>query len=157
MRRIQGTILAAAVILASAGSVYAQTSVNTMIEVTRSDIQADRKAIVAHNLPLTEAQSAAFWPVYNSYRAELNRLGDRLWALVTDFAKNYQTLTDDKAATFTSEMLSIQNHIATTKSEYQAKFTAVLPAKLVMRFYQIDNKLDAILMMDAASGIPLAK
>jgi hypothetical protein len=33
----------------------------------------------------------------------------------------------------------------------------VIPAKLVLRFYQIENKLDTIVMLDASAGIPLAK
>lgn len=157
MSRLYATIAAVIVVLATAGTVYAQTSVRSDIEVTRSDIQADRKAIVADNLPLTDAQAAAFWPVYNAYRMDLTKLGDRLVTLITDYAKNYDTLDDTKAAAYTTEFLGIQKDIVAVKAKYQSKFTAVVPAKLVMRFYQIENKLDTIIMLDAVASVPLAK
>jgi hypothetical protein len=33
----------------------------------------------------------------------------------------------------------------------------VLPEKKVLRFYQLENKMDAVIQLDLASGIPLAK
>ena len=53
-----------------APAAYAQSTTDD-VEITRSDIQADRKAIVAANLGLTDAEGTAFWPVYNAYRLEM--------------------------------------------------------------------------------------
>jgi hypothetical protein len=35
------------------------------------------------------------------------------------------------------------------------RFKRVLPAMLVARFYQIENKLDAVVMMDLAMSVPV--
>ncbi len=156
-----GTPLAACVLaLAGAGSAFAQSpapAVRTDIEVTRADIQADRKTIVADNLPLSETQAAAFWPLYREYRAEMDKIGDRMVNALTEYAKSYQSLTDAQAGKLVNDWLAIQKDIPGVRAKYLPKFSAVLPMKLVARFYQIENKLDTIVMMDLVIGVPLVK
>ena len=38
-----------------------------------------------------------------------------------------------------------------------SRFKKILPARKVMRFFQADNKLDAILLAQLASVVPLAR
>jgi hypothetical protein len=156
MKRWQAPI--AALILSSAivGTTYAQ-SAQSDIAVTRAQIQADRQKIVADNLPLTDAQATAFWPVYREYRGEVAKLGDRMVAMVSDYALRYDTVTDDQAYKMTTEYMSIQKDTLKLREKYLTKFNAVLTPKLVMRFLQIENKLDTILMVAAVDGIPLVK
>ena len=127
------------------------------VEITRADIQADRKAIVADNLSLTDEQGAAFWPVYQEYRNEMAKIGDRAVKLVTDYAKGYDTLNDAQASALTTEYLSIQKDIIKVKEKYRPRFEKAVPAKLVLRFYQIENRLDTIMQVEVLSAIPLAK
>ena len=156
MKKWNAAIVATAFVFAIVGTVKAETIQND-IAITRADIQADRQAIVADSMKLADAQATAFWPVYRNYRAELAKLGDRTVKLVTDYATNYDTLTDAQASSLTTEFLSIQKDTLKVKEKFVPKFNAVLSPKLVMRFFQIENKLDTILMIDAVDGIPLAK
>ena len=156
MKKWNAAIVATAFVFAIVGTVKAETIQND-IAITRADIQADRQAIVADSMKLTDDQATAFWPVYRDYRAELAKLGDRTVKLVTDYAANYDTLTDAQASALTTEFLSIQKDTLKVKEKFVPKFKAVLSPKLVMRFFQIVNKLDTILMIDAVDGIPLAK
>jgi len=127
------------------------------VEITRADIQADRKAIVADNLSLTDEQGAAFWPVYQEYRNEMAKIGDRAVKLVTDYAKGYDSLTDAQATALMTEHLAIQKDVVRVKEKYRARFEKAVPAKLVLRFYQIENRLDTIMQVEVLSAIPLAK
>jgi hypothetical protein len=127
------------------------------VEITRADIQADRKALVAENLPLTDAQGGAFWPVYQEYRGEMSKIGDRTLKLITDYAEGYDTLTDVQASALMSEYLAIQKDSVRIKDKYRTRFEKVIPPKLALRFYQIENRLDAIIQMEVLSAIPLAK
>lgn len=147
--------LPALLALTLSGGVQAQT--RTAIEVTRGDIQADRKAILAANLPLSEAQATAFWPLYREYRSEMDVVGDRTVKLVTDYAASYDALIDDTASGLVTEHLAIQKDLVRIKTKYAPRFDKILPPKSVMRFYQLESKMDTILMMDLAAGIPLAK
>src|SRR5262245_23679145 len=127
------------------------------VEITRADIQADRKALVADNLPLTDAQGAAFWPVYQEYQGEMSKIGDRGLKLVTDYAKAYDTMTDAQATALMTEHLAIQKDVVKVKEKYRPRFEKAIPAKLVLRFYQIENRLDTILQVGVLSEIPMVK
>ncbi len=155
MRSFVVIVLTIALALVSAGTVAAQA--RTSIEVTRADIQADRQAIVAGNLPLSEAEAASFWPVYREYRAEMDKVGDKAVKTITDYATNYDTLTDEQASKLVSDSMEVQKAGMKVKEKYLPKFNQVLSGKSVMRFYQIENKLDTIVMMNLVAQIPLAK
>ena len=40
---------------------------------------------------------------------------------------------------------------------YLPEFLKILPGRTVARFYQIDNKMDAVLRYDLAAGIPVVE
>jgi hypothetical protein len=146
----------AVVLLSTLGSGVASAQ-RSEIELTRQEIQTERQAIVAKNLPLTEQQSAAFWPLYREYRGALAPLGDRYVALLTDYAGKYGSLTDPDADAMLKEFMTIQNEKMKVQSKYVDRFRKMLPATLVARFYQIENKLDVIVSYDLTSEIPLAQ
>ena len=127
------------------------------VEVSRQQLQADRQAIVAKNLPLSEPQAAGFWPVYREYRATLAPLGDRSVKLITDYAAKYGSLTDPDADAMLKESLAIQTERLKVQSKYVDRFKKIVPGTLVTRFYQIENKLDAIINYELAAQIPLAR
>ena len=133
----------------------AQAQVRHDIAVDRAAIQSDRQAIVAANLPLTEDQAKAFWPMFREYRAEMAKLGDRAVDLVLDYAKSFETLSDAQAAAMLDEYVAIQTSEAKIRSAWVPKFRKIIPPKAVTRFFQIENKLDAILRFAAADEIPL--
>jgi hypothetical protein len=142
-----------AMIAAIASTAWAQ--VEHEIALTRAEIQTERQAIVAENLPLTEEQAKAFWALFREYRQEMAGLGDRYVTLIEDYAKNYLTLTDEQAKKLLDEMLSIQKDETKIKSDWVSKFGKVLPMTAVARFYQIENKLDAVVRLELAGEIPL--
>jgi hypothetical protein len=142
-------------VLCTAAPVFAQARHD--IATDRATLQADRQAIVAANLPLTDAQAKTFWPMYNEYRGELGKLGDRYVDLVLDYAKNDPTLTDAQASGMLDEFFNIQKEELKIKTSWAPKFRKALPGKVVTRFYQIENKLDAIVRFDAADQIPLVE
>ena len=125
--------------------------------LTRAQLQSDRQAVVAANLPLTGEQAAAFWPVYREYRNTLAAAGDRLTNMILGYSKNYETLTDQQATQMLDEYLAIKQQEIKIRTDWAPKFRQVLPSKLVTRFYQIENKLDTIVMLDMVTGIPLVK
>jgi hypothetical protein len=127
------------------------------IALTRAEIQTERQAIVAENLSLTEEQAKAFWPLYRTYREEMQKLGDRAVALIEDYAKNYDTMTDVKAMALTKEFFEIQKKQVAIKTSWSPKFEKVIPGKAVARFFQIENKLDLIVQIEVAAEIPLVQ
>jgi len=131
-----------------------QEDLTSDIALTRASIQLRRQAIVTSVMDLTPSESQTFWPLYREYRIAMAKVGDRVQQLLVDYSGQYDTLTDDQAKKIMQEWLSIEMDV---KSKYISRFQKILPARKVMRFFQADNKLDAVLNAQLASVVPLAR
>ena len=58
-------LTALAVVFGLAATAMAQTGTTDM-DILRQKVKADKKLVVAANLQLTDAEGAAFWPVYDT-------------------------------------------------------------------------------------------
>jgi pyruvate formate-lyase activating enzyme-like uncharacterized protein len=125
------------------------------VQIARNLTEASRQATVASNLPLTEAQGNAFWPVYLQYRKDVTQQNERLGKLIQQYAAEYETMTDDAAKQLTRTYLDIDQKRLDLKNEYLKKFEKVLPAALVARAMQTEQKLDAMQAFTIARSIPL--
>lgn len=154
--RIRCTVIAL-LLLSMALPVLAQDKPADTMQIVREKIQADKKLLVAANMGLTEKEAKAFWPVYESYQKDLGLLNGRMLALIKDFAKNYQTMSDETAKKLVGEYLAIEGDRVTLKQSYLPKLRQALPEKKVARYLQIENKVEAVIRYELAEGIPLVK
>jgi hypothetical protein len=127
------------------------------IQLTRVLITAERQAIVTQAMDLTPEEMQGFWPLYREYRVEAAKVGDRIVALISAYAENYDNLTDPVADKLLSEFVSIEKQRAQLKTKYLPKFKKVIPARKVARFYQLENKLDITILNEMAENIPLIR
>jgi DNA-directed RNA polymerase len=121
----------------------------------RQEAGQDRRNIVRANMLLTETESARFWPLYEEYRAERQKIGDRRVRLVTDFLADEDSMTEDQARTLANEDFAIEKDISELKAKWYKKMTKVLSERTVARFFHIDEKLDAAADLARAANIPL--
>ena len=133
----------------------ASAQVRSEIELTRQQIQTERQALVAAAMELTDEQAAAFWPVYRDYRNELAPVGDRQVELILGYAERFGAVTDEYANQMLEDHLNIQSKKLEIQKMYVSRFLGVLQPMLVARFYQIENKLDAIVAFDLALSVPV--
>jgi hypothetical protein len=150
--------LAAAMVLA----LPAQAQVNENfaeyapdIEAARSILQTERKILIMREMSLTPAEADAFWPLYDEYVVARRELGDKRLGVITDYAANYQTMTNEMARDLADRSLKWESDVLKLKKKYVKKFRKVLPDTKVVRYFQLENKLDAIINFDLASQIPL--
>ena len=153
MRRI----FASLVVMSMVGAGTAAAQSRTDIEVLRQELRTDKQAVVAKNMHMTDAQATAFWPVYRAYQAEVSKVGDSYIKLLEGYGKTYETMKDADAETLIKNYFEMQEHKLKVQTDYVSKFKKVLPATLVARYYQIENKIDAIINLELAAGIPLVK
>ena len=148
-------VVLAMALVVCAPTVLAQVSETDQLQQLRAEIQADRQAVVAANLKLTEAEGAAFWPLYREYRGDMAKVGDRLQKLIQDYAVTYEKATAEQAKAMVDEMMSIQRADLKVKESYLPKFRKVLPEVKVARLLQIENKIDILIKLELAGAIPL--
>ena len=127
------------------------------MEIVKEKIKSDKKLLVATNMQLSESEANAFWPVYESYQAELGKLRDREIKLIEKFAASYETMSDDVAKNLLDGSLSIDSDHHKLRQSYLAKFRGVLPDAKVARYYQIESKIDAVMEYELARRIPLVR
>ena len=120
-------------------------------------IRADKKLFVAEVMQFTEAEAKAFWPVYESYQKDLARLFGRSEKLIDDYAKSYKAMTDGTAKKLLDESISIESDRLQLKKDYLPKFRKVLSEKMVARYYQLENKIYAVVNYELAGLIPLVE
>ena len=58
-------------------------------------------------MKLTDAQAEKFWPVYDAYTQETTKLGDASYALVKEYAQNYNDMTDAQADSLVEKMAGV--------------------------------------------------
>ena len=143
--------------LSTAQAQDASQSSSSQQQLDIAAAKAQRKAIVSQNMYLTEAQAKVFWPLYDAYERRMDKIEDRHIREINNYVASYKNLTDASANQKLDEVLSIQQARLQTQQEYVPKFRAVLPGVVVTRFFQIDNKLRAMVQCNIAQIVPLAQ
>jgi hypothetical protein len=127
------------------------------MQILQEKIKADKKLLVAENMQLTEKEAKAFWPVYENYQNEQFLLRMRVVKLIKDYGDAYGTMTDKIAKKLLDELMTIETVGLELRRAYLPKFRKVLPEMKVVRYYQIENKIKAVIDYELAARIPLIK
>jgi hypothetical protein len=135
----------------------AGVAADTNLEILRDSIRANKKALVAASLDLTNDEAQKFWPVYDRYQKDLTALNDRYIEIIRDYTAQFANMTDDQAMKLLDAYLKADADRVKLRQDYVAQVAAVLPGRKVARFFQIENKMDAIARYDLAANIPVVK
>lgn len=129
------------------------------IELSRAAIKAQKMEIIAKNLSLTSGEKDKFWALYGEYQDKMDSVSDMRVKLITDYADSLKSggPSDEKAWTMLDDYLSYETERLTTKKSFVEKFRQVLPSRKATRFFQLENKLEAIINFELARQIPLVQ
>ena len=159
-RRFQ--ILGLFLAIATATSAAAQGGVSgaltdQQLANARIMIQEGRKAIIREDLHLTAEEEAAFWPLYEDYRADLMPIQDRSVVLTANYMRKYEAgvLTDEYAEKMLADYFSIKGDLLMARKKYIRRFKKIMPMLKVTRFYQLENKMNADIDAELAFLVPL--
>ena len=159
-----------ALVLLMAGSVAAQTpsvqasekeaktlNLTAYAELLRSDVRAQKVAIITEVMHFTEAEDAAFWPIYREYDLEMAKLGDERVALIAEYASNYSNLTDAVAEKLASKALDLEAKRQALKSKYFDRFKTALSPRTALRFLQVEQQLLLLIDLQISAALPIVK
>lgn len=124
-----------------------------------ANIDYKRKRIVEANMKLTSDEANVFWPIYNTYRSEAEKLSKEHLALIFDYAKAYNTgkVSDDAAKDLLKRAEKLQDERQDLRSKYIERIAKDVSPTRAMRFLQIETQLDAMALLDLAREVPLAE
>jgi hypothetical protein len=125
------------------------------IQMLRENIRSSRKKIVAANMNLTADESTKFWPIFDQYQLELNKVGDMRWQLMKEYAASYPNVTAAQAQDFMQRSTTVDQQMIALRDKYVAIFEKVIPPKKAALWYQIDRQIDLVVNLQLASMLPL--
>lgn len=152
-------VVAVVFMISGAAQSLSQDKPSSNMDILREKIRADKKLVVALNMELTEAEARGFWPIYEQYQTDLQKINQRMANLLESYADDIRrkSLNDDKARKLIDEATAVDEAEAGLKSTYAPKLGKTLPMTKVVRYLQIENKIRAVVKYDIASGVPLVR
>jgi hypothetical protein len=125
------------------------------IEMLRADLRSQRKQITALNLPLTADEATKFWPIFDQYRQEAIKPNDERWALIKDYADNYNTMSDAQAQDYIKRSTAVDEQLQNLRMKYVPLMERVISPKKTALWYQIDRRIDLLINLQLSTVIPM--
>jgi len=145
-------------------AVLSETSISTpdaqldvYVTLLRTDLKAQRAAVIVSNMHFSDAETEVFWPVYNKYQKEQSKVGDEKVALIKDYVAHLDQLDDKKAKELTAKALGVEEQRLQIIKKYIGEFSKVLPAKQVARFFQLELQMQRMIDLQIATELPLVQ
>jgi len=135
---------------APAGAAPAQT-----VDSVRQAVRADKRAVVEKNMQLTPEEAKKFWPQYDAYQKELDKIHTRQTRAMLDYISSEASMTDANAKRIAREVMAADADEQKLRERTARKMLGVLPAKKAVRFLQIENKIRLIQRYDIAEQMRL--
>ena len=144
---IAGTIISSMVLFALP---------NNELELVMMAKTAEKKAVVLSNMKLKGETKENFGKLYEEYQVKLmkNRMAEL--KVIANYAKDHKNMTNENSDKLIIEWLSVEEAELVLKKEYMEKFKKVMPSADVIRYFQIENRIQLLREAKTASKIPLA-
>jgi hypothetical protein len=132
-----------------------EANLRAYVELLRSDLRTQKVAIITEMMEFSEAEDAAFWPIYREYELEMSKLGDERIALVQEYAKAYSAMTDAAADAIATKALDLESRRHAVKAKYYERFKQALPARTAARFLQVEHQILLLIDLQIAAALPI--
>jgi len=128
---------------------------NSFVELLRKDIKAEKTAVITMVMEFTDAESEIFWPLYREYEFEADKLVDSRIAVIREYAKSYDSMTNDIAKDLMGRVLKLQEKRLKLDKKYWKTFSKKLNPITAARFMQVNGQINDLIDLQIASELPL--
>ena len=132
--------------------------VGAKIRETQALVAKEFRQILREEMILTDEESQQFWPLYERYSAEKRVLNEPYLAALIEYVDRYYNgdLDDEHAVRLMNTYFEVEDARLKKRRDYVKKFGKVMSDVKVMRFFQLENKVQAEVNAALAVIIPLA-
>jgi uncharacterized membrane protein len=123
-------------------------------ELLRADVKAKRVAIITEIMQFSDADAATFWPLFRDYDYELSKLGDTKFQLISDYIKNYDDITNERADELASAAFTLESQRADLKKKHFDIMKKALSARTAARFFQVENQMQQVVDLQISANLP---
>jgi len=114
----------------------------------------DKKELVGMAMDLSASDSVKFWPLYDKYEKERQRLGRERLRIYSDYADNWENMTNTR----TDEIINrlFKNDAALTKlhQQYYTSIKTKMNAKQAAKFLQIETYFNTAIRSAVQDELP---
>jgi hypothetical protein len=129
--------------------------INSYIELLRSDVKTEKKALITEVMQFSEEDASKFWPIYKEYEFELDKLGDKRIAFIKEYAENYQKMTDVKADEIMQSAFNYQEERLDLKKDLYKSLKEKLSPSQAAKFIQLEHQIQLLIDLQINSELPL--
>lgn len=132
-----------------------KTNLEAYATLLRENIPDEKEQLIALVMFFDEADSAKFWPIYEQYRAELDKLNASAASSMDDYVRNNGRLTELQADHIVHNQTHFQSERAALLDKYYGKFKAALGPVTAARFFEAENQLLSLTDLQLSSKLPV--
>jgi hypothetical protein len=142
--------------LAPAARETREQNLRAYTELLRSDLRAQKVAVITEVMQFTEDEDRAFWPLYREYEAELARLNDARLALIDAYGQAYSTLSGAQASELVEKALDLEARRTALKQRFHQRLKGALPPVTAARVLQVEHQIGLLVDLQVAASLPIA-
>ena len=155
---ISRVIAVALLVAAMPAPAQEAADVGAKIRETQALVSTEFRQILREEMMLTDEESRKFWPLYERYSAERRAINEPYLAGLIEYVDRYFNgdLSDAHAERLMKTYFEVQQALLKNRRNYMRRFGEVMSSIKVMRFFQLENKVQAEVNAALALAIPLA-
>lgn len=117
----------------------------------------EKGAVLGSMLLLSEADAAKFWPIYDQYQSELDKLNASAAASIDNYVKNNGQLSAQQADEIVQQGTQFQSQRAELLDKYYAKVKDAVGPETAARFFEVESQLASLTDLQRASRLPVVE
>lgn len=141
--------------IGTTASAQDETTIKVYMEMLRSDVRAERVAIVTEVMDFTDKEAEKFWPVYRKFEKKFRGMNDQRIEILRDYAKTYWQISDNQASKLMKSWLELELKEAFLKKDYYRKFNQAIGGKQAAKFMQLNNQIGLLVRLQLAAELPM--
>ena len=124
--------------LSSDGS---QAPIDEDIQLLKKDVRAQSRLIVGAKMDLTDDEAKKFWPIYDQYTSERDKIDDAMAAVIQDYLQTYETMDGNRAEGYVRKRAAIEESLMQLRLKYIPIFRKALSGRMTALFFQVDWRI----------------
>ncbi len=154
---LKGMAVAAALLLAPLAAAQDAKADMTDMAALGAAVKADKRALVASTLALTDAEAKKFWPAYESYRRSVDIANRERNLVLESLIGSNRPISDLYAKKLASALVAADDAEIKARRTLYNRVMKALPPKKAARYLQLESKIRAQQAYEIAAAFPLVK
>jgi hypothetical protein len=155
MKNIAAALLTAAALIATPYAAGEDKLAGTTdMQALRDAVKADKRALVASTIQLTDAEAKKFWPPYETYQRALELASRQRAVVIEELLGLGKPLSDRYAQIVANKLIAADEAEIKARRKMQSVVIKLLPGTKALRYLQLEAKIRAYQAYDLASAFP---